>query len=181
VKHLLSLPLIVVAMFLSVRADPIVTGQVHATGGFQASGGPANSPAAHPSAGQGNPSGLHPNGPGFSGNNGPHCATNPQCATPLIFINPGPNYQVISPSTTTVTPNSDATVVATPVIYVPVPASAPPVAVGTVDDKGYVHSPYSNSVLKIANPTNGQAVHDPTTGQIFYIQMSGTRLANQID
>ncbi len=182
-KQLLFLPLIVAAMFLSGRADPAVVGHVSLTGGFQAAGGPANSPAAHTSAGpsQVNSSGGHPSGPGFPGGNGPRCANPQPCYQPLIFINPGPNYQVISPFTTTVTPNSDATVVATPVVYVPVTAPAPVVAVGTVDEKGYVHSPYSNSILKIAKVTNGQAVHDPTTGQVFYVQMSGTRLANQID
>jgi len=182
VKHLLNLPFIFAAMFLIGQADPAV-------------GPTANTSIPHVSTSQ-----VHPNASPYSGpqngpvshaSNGAPCGPRPQpCAQPVIIIDSGPytNYQVISPSTTTITPNSNvagySSYVASPqVIYSPVTLapSAPPVPVGTIDDKGLVHSPFSKSVLKTANVRSGQAVHDPETGQVFYVQMSGTRLSNQID
>ena len=76
-------------------------------------------------------------------------------------------------------------------VYVPAPppsatyAPAPPTAVapqssgsvpmGYLDTNGYVHSPYTASIFKVPNVTNGQAVHDPATGQLFRVRIGGTK------
>jgi hypothetical protein len=188
VKHLLCLLALAAAAFLPGRADPAVVGQVAVTGGFHASGGTGNSPGATSGPTRVNTPGGAPSL--VPVNNGPRCLTPTICTTPYISISPGAsgsysNYQVISDPHGTATSNSEGTVYssapAPQVVYVPVPAPAPLVAVGTVDEKGLVHSPFSKSVLKIANVTNGQLVHDPVTGQVFYVQVGPTRVANQID
>jgi hypothetical protein len=90
----------------------------------------------------------------------------PQQTTPAVYV-PAPSpattpAPATSPTATPSSPSPAAPSVPTDTTT-PMPTVAP-------DANGDVHSPFSNSTLKVTGLTNGQIVHDPQTGQTFRVQ-----------
>lgn len=173
-KRLLFLLALVAVAFQPSHAAPVVAGFVSVHGGFTYSGGPQNSSGTTPATSTkpspkttGFPSGPFPTG------TGPTCVNNPHGINPCIIVTPDcgtsyTNYQVVSPAVIYYTDSS---------YYDYAPAQAAPTSpalpVVVVDAQGYIHSPYSNSVLKLTHAVNGQTVHDPINGKVFLVQIAG--------
>ena len=86
---------------------------------------------------------------------------------PTYALPPAPAPAPISEPAPAPAPQTQAV---TPAPVAP-PAPAPaPMEFGILDVNGYVHSPYSDALLKIPGVRNAQMVYDPVTGKPFLVR-----------